>query len=96
MAIYHSELDYEIRYATKNKLISGQLYDCAKCLLQPEVAKVVSKAKFKDLAVFANTHKHIGKPVIAIFYIRRYLAYFLFIFLHFRLFISTKISPFFP
>jgi D-alanyl-D-alanine dipeptidase len=44
MAIYHTEFDYEIRYATTNNFIGEQLYDCAKCLLQPEVAKAVLKA----------------------------------------------------
>ena len=28
------------------------------------------KAKLKNLAVFANTHEPLGKPVIAMFYIR--------------------------
>ncbi len=44
MAIYHPEFDYEIRYATKNNFIGEQLYDCSKCLLQPEVAEAVLKA----------------------------------------------------
>lgn len=38
------EFDYEIRYATTNNFISEVLYDCAKCLLQPEVAQALIEA----------------------------------------------------
>jgi len=33
------------------------------------------KAKSKDLAVFANTQKHLIKPIIAMFYTRYYGAF---------------------
>jgi D-alanyl-D-alanine dipeptidase len=39
-----SEFDYEIRYATPNNFIGETLYDCAKCVLQPEVAEALDKA----------------------------------------------------
>lgn len=41
---------YEIRYATPNNFIGETLYDCAKCLLQPEVADALLKANdyFKE------------------------------------------------
>jgi len=35
---------YEIRYATPNNFIKETLYDCAECLLRPEVAKALSQA----------------------------------------------------
>lgn len=44
-----SEFAYEIRYATPNNFIGETLYDCAKCLLRPEVA---------DALVEANTYFH--------------------------------------
>ena len=44
MNIYGAEFDYEIRYATVNNFIGEVLYDCSKCLLQPEVAEAVFKA----------------------------------------------------
>ena len=44
MGVYGSEFDYEIRYATPNNFIGEVLYDCSKCLLQPEVAEAVFKA----------------------------------------------------
>jgi hypothetical protein len=31
---------------------------------------ITQKAKFKNLAFFANIHKPLGKPIIAMFYIR--------------------------
>jgi D-alanyl-D-alanine dipeptidase len=36
-----TEFNYEIRYATPNNFIGETLYDCAKCLLRPEVAKAL-------------------------------------------------------
>ena len=39
-----SAFDYEVRYATPNNFIGEVLYDCAKCLLQPEVAEALLKA----------------------------------------------------
>lgn len=39
-----SEFTYEIRYATPNNFIGERLYDCAVCLLQPEVAEALLKA----------------------------------------------------
>jgi len=39
-----TEFDYEIRYATPNNFIGEILYDCAKCLLQVEVAKALVSA----------------------------------------------------
>ncbi|MBZ0326266.1 MAG: M15 family metallopeptidase [Altibacter sp.] len=36
-----SEFHYEIRYATPDNFIGETLYDCAKCLLRPEVAKAL-------------------------------------------------------
>lgn len=35
---------YEIRYATPNNFIGETLYDCAKCLLRPEVAEALLQA----------------------------------------------------
>lgn len=35
---------YEMRYATPNNFIGEQVYDCAKCLLRPEVAEALVKA----------------------------------------------------
>ena len=39
-----SEFDYEIRYATAQNFMEEPLYDCAKCLLRPEVAAALLKA----------------------------------------------------
>lgn len=36
-----TEFSYEIRYATPNNFIGETLYDCAECLLQPEVAQAL-------------------------------------------------------
>ncbi|MCG2430282.1 M15 family metallopeptidase [Aequorivita xiaoshiensis] len=36
-----TEFNYEIRYATPNNFIGETLYDCAECLLQPEVAEAL-------------------------------------------------------
>lgn len=44
MATLSSEFTYEIRYATPANFIGETLYDCAKCLLQPEVAEALVKA----------------------------------------------------
>ena len=38
------EFSYEIRYATPNNFIGETLYDCAKCLLRPEVAQALLEA----------------------------------------------------
>ena len=38
------EFDFEIRYASPNNFIGETLYDCPKCLLQPEVAVALIKA----------------------------------------------------
>src|SRR5690554_3704622 len=35
---------YEIRYASPNNFMGEALYDCAKCLLRPEVAEALGKA----------------------------------------------------
>ncbi len=39
-----TEFSYEIRYATSNNFIGETLYDCAKCLLRPEVAEALLEA----------------------------------------------------
>ncbi len=39
-----TEFRYEIRYATPNNFIGEALYDCAKCLLRPEVAEALLQA----------------------------------------------------
>ena len=39
-----TEFSYEIRYATPNNFINETLYDCAVCLLQPEVAEALLQA----------------------------------------------------
>lgn len=39
-----TEFGYEIRYATPNNFIGETLYNCATCLLQPEVAEALLKA----------------------------------------------------
>ena len=38
------EFTYEIRYATPDNFIGETLYDCAKCLLRPEVAEAILEA----------------------------------------------------
>lgn len=38
------EFNYEIRYATEDNFTNQQLYDCAKCLLRPEVANALVEA----------------------------------------------------
>lgn len=44
MASRSNEFHYEIRYATPENFIGETLYDCAVCLLQPEVADAILKA----------------------------------------------------
>jgi len=44
LATLSSEFSYEIRYATPNNFIGETLYDCAVCLLQPEVSEALLKA----------------------------------------------------
>ncbi|GAB5399576.1 MAG: M15 family metallopeptidase [Aureisphaera sp.] len=44
IATISSEFDYEIRYATPDNFIGETLYDCAKCLLRPEVAQALNEA----------------------------------------------------
>ena len=39
-----SEFSYEIRYATPNNFIGETLYNCAVCMLQPEVTEALLKA----------------------------------------------------
>ncbi|MCZ4320320.1 M15 family metallopeptidase [Aequorivita viscosa] len=39
-----TEFGYEIRYATHNNFIGETLYDCAECLLRPEVAEALLQA----------------------------------------------------
>lgn len=39
-----TEFVYEIRYATPNNFIGETLYDCAKCLLRPEIAEAILEA----------------------------------------------------
>ena len=39
-----TEFAFEIRYATPNNFIGETLYDCAKCLLRPEVAEALLEA----------------------------------------------------
>ncbi len=39
-----TEFSYEIRYATPNNFIGETLYDCAECLLRPEVAEALLQA----------------------------------------------------
>ncbi|OAB78049.1 M15 family metallopeptidase [Cochleicola gelatinilyticus] len=41
---YNSQFEFEIRYATSENFIGEILYDCAECLLQPEVAQALVKA----------------------------------------------------
>lgn len=44
LATLYTEFAYEIRYATADNFIGEVLYDCAKCLLQPEVAEAIIQA----------------------------------------------------
>ncbi len=44
IASLSTEFDYEIRYATPQNFIGETLYDCAKCLLRPEVAEALVEA----------------------------------------------------
>jgi D-alanyl-D-alanine dipeptidase len=44
MAELSTEFEYEIRYATENNFIGEVLYDCAVCLLQPDVTDAVLQA----------------------------------------------------
>lgn len=44
MADLSDDFAYEIRYATADNFIGEVLYDCAKCLLLPEVAVAIRKA----------------------------------------------------
>lgn len=44
IASLSSKFAYEIRYATPNNFIGETLYDCAKCLLRPEVAEALVEA----------------------------------------------------
>ncbi len=44
MANISEAFDYEIRYATAENFIGEVLYDCPKCLLQPDVAEAIIKA----------------------------------------------------
>lgn len=39
-----TEFFYDIRYATSNNFMGETLYDCAKCLLRPEVADAILEA----------------------------------------------------
>lgn len=41
---FPSQFDYEIRYATTDNFMKERLYDCAVCLLQPEVGKALADA----------------------------------------------------
>ena len=40
----HGEFSYEIRYATPNNFTAETLYNCAVCMLQPEVLSALLKA----------------------------------------------------
>jgi len=44
MAETVSNFDYEVRYATETNFMGEILYDCAVCLLQPDVAEAVLEA----------------------------------------------------
>jgi D-alanyl-D-alanine dipeptidase len=44
MDIFGDEFAFEIRYATANNFIGETLYECPKCLLQPEVAEAIFEA----------------------------------------------------
>ncbi len=44
ISIYKSDLIIEMPYATPNNFIGKKVYNCEKCLLQPEVAKALLEA----------------------------------------------------
>ena len=44
VATLPTDFSYEIRYASEVNFMEEQLYDCAVCLLQPEVAKALQDA----------------------------------------------------
>ncbi len=44
LADLSAEFEYDIRYATEHNFIGQVLYDCAQCLLRPEVAEALGKA----------------------------------------------------
>ncbi|RDK85255.1 M15 family metallopeptidase [Marinirhabdus gelatinilytica] len=44
IADFPSKFEYDVRYATTHNFIGEALYDCAVCLLQPEVADALLKA----------------------------------------------------
>ena len=44
IADFPSKFEYDVRYATTHNFIGEVLYDCAVCLLQPEVADALLKA----------------------------------------------------
>jgi len=46
MSDYEKEFYFDIRYATDNNFLNQTLYDCAKCLLLPEVAEAIRNANF--------------------------------------------------
>lgn len=46
IATLSTEFEYEIRYATDQNFIKEVLYDCAKCMLRPEVATALLKANY--------------------------------------------------
>jgi D-alanyl-D-alanine dipeptidase len=46
LASVSSEFSYEIRYATPNNFIGESLYDCAVCLLHPEVSEALQNANY--------------------------------------------------
>ncbi len=46
MEQYSNEFVFDIRYATSNNFTKEELYDCAKCLLLPEVAEAVKNANY--------------------------------------------------
>ncbi len=50
------------------------------------------KAKLKNLADFANTHKPLGKPVIAMFYIRCCTQAFIFSILDIDICLQQKLN----
>src|SRR5690606_37842017 len=46
MSDFEDEFYFDIRYATDNNFLNQTLYDCAKCLLLPEVAEAIRNANF--------------------------------------------------
>jgi zinc D-Ala-D-Ala dipeptidase len=44
LSTFPSEFDFEIRYATTENFMHEKLYDCAVCLLQPEVGRALADA----------------------------------------------------